>query len=337
MKKLLFILLLAILSGEIRSQVVFCPPGAEWHYSYYRVAFATPVFKWSNEQIKYVADSVVNNDTLKILEHIRYFKTQNNLLYPTAQRLTSIKQKGDTIFFRNAGTANGWQILYNYAALPGQGWQNTISIMPAFTTVPSGPLAITYTVTVDSVATVMANAVPLRRLYARYKANIYNNTNLGNSLILHTDTVTIDERMGCSQFLFNFHNRMQTNEYKEYFLGFLCYSDSTFGTKQLDADRPCDYMDYTGVSEAAYQNSGIRIFPNPVAASFRIGSEQGAFPDGCTLNLSDVCGRTVKQLVLKDLQQEVLVADLEDGIYLLSLSRQGKTVYTTRLVKKSQQ
>lgn len=75
-----------------------------------------------------------------------------------------------------------------------------------------------------------------------------------------------------------------------------------------------------------YQNSGIRIFPNPVAASFRIGSEQGAFPDGCTLNLSDVCGRTVKQLVLKDLQQEVLVADLEDGIYLLSLSMQGKTV-----------
>lgn len=330
MKNLFTFLIFVFLFNRTNAQVVFCPPGAEWHYSFFVQAFSAEPFKWVNEQIKYTGDIVVNNDTLKVLEHKRYFKKYNNGAPNLGQPLTNIKQKGDTVFFRNATTLNAWQILYNYAALPGQGWQNTITLQPAWWTPnPLYPYTNTYTVTVDSIANVVINSFILRRLYVKYQAIIYQNS--GN-LVTNSETTVIDERLGCGQFLFNFYNRLRSNEYVETFKGFLCYKDSTFGTIQL-TDKSCNYTDAVGVKENNYQNANVKIYPNPSQNELTI-TNQGQLWDDAIVIVKDVVGKKVKQMHLHEQSEtKVDISELPNGVYVLKIISDNKLICTDKLIK----
>jgi len=59
MKKLLPLFVCAFLFGNLKSQIVFCPPGAEWHYN-----FILPR-GIENEKISYDRDSIIGTETLK--------------------------------------------------------------------------------------------------------------------------------------------------------------------------------------------------------------------------------------------------------------------------------
>jgi hypothetical protein len=61
-----------------------------------------------NEQIKYVRDSILGIDTVKILEHKRFFYDLNYNI--NSKALTLIRQRGDTIFMRSRLTQNTWQV-----------------------------------------------------------------------------------------------------------------------------------------------------------------------------------------------------------------------------------
>src|ERR1043165_6473023 len=105
MKQLLLLFLIFLVTTKIQAQVVFCPPGAEWHYNF-RTEFLQ---RTDNVTIKYVGDTLWGLDLLKILSATRFYVDQNC----RSVSRTLIKQKGDTIFMNNNRTQNSWQILYN--------------------------------------------------------------------------------------------------------------------------------------------------------------------------------------------------------------------------------
>src|SRR5690606_23110318 len=118
MKKLLHNIIFFGFVFNTYSQVVFCPKGAAWTY-----LFETWPAQMYPSKIIYKNDSVIGQDTVKVLVHTKIYKNQNLCSY---YKYTLLKQKGDTIFFRNDRTDGLWQILYNFATPPGQFWQTLI-------------------------------------------------------------------------------------------------------------------------------------------------------------------------------------------------------------------
>jgi hypothetical protein len=122
MKKLIIFISFFLLGHQLFSQVVFCPPGAEWHFLFGDNNLSIHP-SYSNETIKYIGDSVIANETVKVLKHKRFFKESNDFTISK----TFLKQNGDTIFMKNIYTNNQWQILYNFAVSAGQGWTNSFA------------------------------------------------------------------------------------------------------------------------------------------------------------------------------------------------------------------
>jgi hypothetical protein len=150
MKKALLLVFAFFLLNKIQAQTVFCPLGAEWHYLFNFLGFLPG--NSINENIKYTGDTLEGSDNVKILTHTRFF-----LQCSPVVNKTLIKQKGDTVFFKNSRTLNGWQILYNFAALPGQSW--TTSVLQNDSSVS------TFTYSVDSVKQISVNGFSLKNLY----------------------------------------------------------------------------------------------------------------------------------------------------------------------------
>ena len=73
MKKYKFFVLFIAIFPNIEAQIVFCPSGAEWHNTFYY-----PMTNESrNEQTKYVKDSIVDGETVKVLLHNNYYNECN--------------------------------------------------------------------------------------------------------------------------------------------------------------------------------------------------------------------------------------------------------------------
>ncbi|PBQ31228.1 hypothetical protein CNR22_05430 [Sphingobacteriaceae bacterium] len=304
MKKLLPILIASIFFGNLKSQLVFCPPGAEWHY----------YFNWFNggkinEHVKYVGDSLDGSDTLKILSHKRLLLGCSPLMSKTL-----IKQKGDTIFFKNSQTQNGWQVLYNFAATTGQSWKTTVDNGNTF--------VITYTFTVDSVKQVLVNGSSLKRLYVKEKAIFSSQSYTWNT------TTSVTERLGCDNFLFNFRPYNFGWCDADYFAERLCYKDNSFGLLKF-TDKSCDYSIPVGISEQS-QNAKLRVYPNPVQ-DFLLVDLESAYEVASII--TDISGRPLRKIKL-DKNSKIDISDLSKGIYFLSIFEGTEKNFTTKFIKE---
>lgn len=300
MKILISILFLVVACTKYVAQTVFCPPGAEWHYTFSYQAFSPQGFYTNvvNEQIKYDRDSSLNSQNYKVLTHSFFLKTCD----PNLGGPSLIKQTGDTIFMRNQYTQHQWQILYNFAATAGSTWTNTLH---------ASSNVYTYNVSVDSVSQITLNSFNLKRLYVKY-----------NSI-----PAIITERFGANTFLFNFVNGSCDGPQ---FQSFLCYQDNSFGLKQFSTT-PCNYSTalYSGIQEGT-KNSTITFFPNPVIDYLEIKMEDYNLS---TLNLSLVngLGQEVypkKNIHVSDGKISISIRNLPNGIYYVNLF-EGSTVVKT--------
>lgn len=307
MKKLILILCCVAALAEMRAQVVFCPPGAEWHWNFfwYGVPPLAPYAKIIyNEQVKYTGDSIVDSQVVKVLKHSRFLTGSCNYDYSPR---TLIKQVGDTVFMSNVYTAHAWQILYNFAAAPGHFWVNVFSNNSVFTTI------------VDSVGYVSINGFTLKRLYVRCTDD--------PGLSSWREPSTITERFGSNRCLFDYYtNACSTHEYYE---GNLCYQDDTFGLEQFSS-RPCNYTYNGGVGlkEENLLNSYVSIYPIPASAQLNIElkNEPGTF----TLYLSDLTGKQLQKMECSE-SCVIDLGNLQNGIYLLSVYKQEKFMGTKKV------
>jgi hypothetical protein len=305
MKRLLFLLLIGIVNVTCKSQIVFCPPGAEWHYLFSWMGTNPLPGSIFNETIKYVGDSIDCVDTLKILSHKRFF-----LHCSPPVTKTVIKQKGDTVFFKNSETQNTWQILYNFAALPGHSWVTTVS--------QSYSSPATFTFNVNSVQQVNVNGFNLK--------NLFVNVNASTNAIM--GSIQITERYGSSGFLFNYEDGNASTCDAEYFNQRLCYQDSSFGIKQF-SNKPCDYfvLDYVGINETRLNELSIGVFPNPFKDVISIKATSSS-----EFMIFELSSRLVFQNRLNAGLNEINTSGLKAGVYLIQVKNE-ENVWRGRFVK----
>jgi hypothetical protein len=303
MKKQLLLLFVLLSVSKMNSQVVFCPPGAEWRYEFTVNIFIIAV---TNEFITYTGYNVIGSDTIKTLSHSKFYLSCNEF-NPTT---TSIKQRGDTIYFQNHRTQNTWQILYNFAAQVGQGWQTTI--------LRENNTPITFAYIVDSIGYVNINGLTLKRLYLNNKTQI------------------ITERIGNSDFLFNYSN---ANSYPcdgDYFRELLCYSDSTLGTKQF-SNKPCDYSNLTDLSDYSGRNNKISFFPNPTHDVIHVNIENSDFNSNYELVVFDALGQKSELLDTVTNQNKEMSLDLSllnSGLYFARIYENKKLLANQKIMKQ---
>jgi hypothetical protein len=312
MKKIYLFALLLLFFKNITSQVVFCPPGAEWSYTWNDGLLTFPPGTY-NTKVKYIGDTTIAGDQVKKLSH-EYLAFECVQLSSFCDP-TYIKQKGDTIFMLNTCTSGNWQILYNFAASPGDSWTNSLLVSS------SGTLTAGYTITVQSVNTVTVNFTPLKELTLAYLFK------WGNTNFFYSGKAT--ERIGGDKYLFHFWNKLYTD--CSYFSGFLCYKDSAFGQIQFNGFTNCDYANPLGVGENYTTENHVSIFPNPSSDFVEFKTDfLGSHPK---IEFSDLSGRIVKQVIV-DKSNSIDIRALEAGLYILSaFSEEGALLGRAKFLK----
>ena len=317
MRRLLLLFSVLFFAEISKAQVVFCPPGAEWHYLYFSLGNVK-----INEEIKYVRDSSLNSETVKVLQHKRFFKWQNYY----GNKLTVIKQKGDTVFFRSLITQHTWQVLYNYAALPGQSWENQIKLInPIYATT----LVTTHTLTVDSIKDTIVNSINLRTLFIKMTS-----TSISGSGTTGSANFRITERFGCNEFMFNFYNLKYVSD-ADWFEKFLCYKDDVFAQVQF-TETDCYYSNPLGVNgKLKIKDDGLKIYPNPSSDLLNVELVNKNIKN-YTLKLTNILGEEERfELISKQENSlQLNVSQLKNGIYFLQVFDSGKLMYTEKIVKE---
>ena len=303
MKKILPFSFFLIFLLQSKSQVIFCPVGAEWRYE-----FSSSIFSPTRKsyKIQCTGSHIDGTDTIKTLLHTKFYLFCNE----SPPYTTLIKQRGDTVFFLNSRTQGTWQILYNFAAQAGQGWQTTI--------LQDSQAPITFYYVVDSVKTVQINGFNLRKLY------------------INSGYTTVTERFGSSGFLFDFPNSNGGSCDGDYFQEFLCYSDLSFGTKQFSA-KPCDFSNVVGIPNSNNTKPNFQIYPNPSANKITVHLEYLPKTERYEFLFIDVLGKKLlpdKTERIENNYFEIDMSPFKTGIYFLQLFQNNKLLINQKVIKE---
>lgn len=307
MKPFIVICFFFFFQSSLEAQVVFCAKGAEWNYLFNGSIFSPG--NTYNETIKYEGDTIDGQDTVKILSHNRFYLACGSYVWP---RQTLLKQKADTIFFKNSLTSGTWQILYNFAALPGQSWTTT--------TQKGYTITETFTTTVNSVTTVTINGLALKQLNVSSTSKWYS--------------PVITERLGSSLFLFNLSLGHVSSCDGDWLLENLCYRDSTFGLLQY-GEHSCYYytVNSTGIFKEEMQ---LNFEMYPVPANELINLNFNRVLKNPEIQISDIQGRLIsKQTINKSTDcYSIDISELKSGLYYLNMFENGKWIGSNKLVKE---
>ncbi len=284
------------------AQNKFIQPGAQWNYVFNSMFSPGGI----NISHQYIGDTYINGDTIAIL-NTYYTNKNDNTCYSYTNTL--IKQKGDTIFFKNNLTAQTWQILYNFATPAGQSW--TTSFPPATAALN------TYIVMVDSVKTVTINNVALKQLKVRYFGGPYG-----------VESTLITERIGCHLFMFNYYRQMCSTD-QATFKEFICYKDNSLGSVKI-GNRPCSYG--AGLEDWASNASAdkIQVSPNPSKNILKINLTN--VEPGTRLVVYDAVGKQVIEHIAYNKQVEIDTQQLPNGFYLIQQINNGLSEASVKFV-----
>lgn len=308
MKKCIYLLICFLPVQIFYGQVVFCPPGSEWHYL--QKASSTDIthpWDYKNMSVKYSHDSLLDGKIVKVVKHQIFFKENS---WPCT--ITLFSQADDTVFMRNALTNHSWQVLYNFNAGPGNFWTNNFS-------------GRTYTTSVLSTSVIADNGYSLKQSAIRQFCSTSQ---------YHFDSY-ITERYGNNEFLFYFINRydlgsadpMFNNMISEY----LCYTDSAFGQKKFST-KPCDYENVVGLEGFKRVEYPVRVYPNPVVTELCLSAPLNQ-NQSLELVVFELSGNEVKRSTLT----ARFCADLSDlpgGIYFFQFLNEKAIVYSGKFSKQ---
>jgi hypothetical protein len=298
------IIIFFLFNLTLKAQVVFCPPGAEWHYKVTHCCDAGV----DNESLKYVRDSIFMSKTVKLIQHQRDLNQCGSIL----TQLSMIRKSNDSVFLKNPETFNNWELLYVYSALPGQSWTFNIK---------NGDASVqTYTVVVDSINYKTINSYSLKYLKVRYKTSKYSTLYIYNS--------TITERFGDEAFLFNFSQKESVACGTWWIGGALCYQDSSsFGIKQFTS-LSCNYSNPLSINVYS-ENKVLNVFPNPASNILNISYEAIEFTNS-EIELVNYLGQTVLTLPFS---HTLDISALSNGYYSVKISTLDNQHYYSKFVK----
>jgi hypothetical protein len=89
-----------------------------------------------------------------------------------------------------------------------------------------------------------------------------------------------------------------------------------------------------GFDNATIQNSLIKLYPNPTSDIVTI-QFQGTNKGGSVAEIKDVLGKVIYTQKLEGDKENLNVKGLINGVYLLNITQDNKTIYQTKLVKQN--
>lgn len=302
MKKILVIFFtLFLLSAS--AQIEFCVNGSRWYSEFNSGGFPQSSSYYFTVGTEYDGKDTLQNDSVKVLLSTRFFYSGSN----TANVKLYLKQKGDTVFMNSNYTNQQWQILFNFAANPGDKWYNTIQ------TLISTP--ISYTSSVISTQTVLINGFTLKQLSI---------LQINDSWYEKQISYTLTERIGSDKFIFTFAGAQHPDG--GYFTRNLCYSDDTFGTYYYGGN---SCVSTTGIINNNNTSLEINIFPNPVSESLNIQLKNNeAISSSFTYTLLNSIGLNIKEgdLSFKENVASINTEALSSGIYFIRIHTFENTI-----------
>jgi hypothetical protein len=301
LRRFLFICVVFAYTFMLRSQVVFCPPGAKWTYAFVNIPQWGPNPSYYLDNVNYLKDSILSPDTLKLLSHQYYYSSCYNDA-GTQAKYTLIKQKGDTIFFKNAKTQNQWQILINFACQPGSGWNTTV--------VNYAGSPMNYSYVVNSVSIVNINGLALKRL--------------------HTTRGEFTERLGINGFMFPFLSYGGGCD-GYWYSHFVCYSDLASGEFNF-LGVGCNTTGFDEVS-LEQNNPFFQIFPNPAGETVDVKALYPNTSLPLKILIYDIFGKCVLTTKAEG-DTEISLIHLNKGFYSLRVFENEKQVFTQKLIKE---
>lgn len=300
MRKILTQLFCLVSFANLYSQSLFCPPGAQWNFVY-RTFNLDPTPDFVNVAAWNGGTTTVSGETVTILKHTKLFSQYNTKnIYESY-----LKEVGDTVFIKNTVTNSQWRVLFNFGATAGQSWVTPLN----FT-------GVSYTVTIDSVGTVLKNGNTLKTLHASYK----------QSNPPDTYKASITERVGGYYYLFNFFSGPSSDG--DYMTEYLCYQDSALGMLQF-SNKPCYYSNLTSLSENN-SSSLFRMYPNPTSDFITLDLANSLQAHA---KIIDITGKEIRTSKLEK-KTKLDVHDLPKGIYLLNIFEGVERIYSTKFIKE---
>jgi hypothetical protein len=123
------------------------------------------------------------------------------------------------------------------------------------------------------------------------------------------------------------------NEKYSYIYTGLISSENYFRLKQVDLDGKFSYSKIKSVRPAKQVNSvesNVIIYPNPVRDVLNITNIESS---NYTAKIVDMSGRVIKSFVMRNGQNQIDVASLKSGIYLISMNDMNGKVNSAKMVK----
>lgn len=85
----------------------------------------------------------------------------------------------------------------------------------------------------------------------------------------------------------------------------------------------------TGINEYN-SNENLKIYPNPANDKIIVSTDKV----GANIIITDILGETVRQVVANQLQTEITISDLQDGVYFVKATQDNTTAVQKIIIKK---
>lgn len=297
MKKILSTFFVSILFFVTNAQIKFCEKGSRWFSEFNSGGYPQSSSYYYTVSTDYDGKDTLNNDSVKVLYSTRFFTSGSN----TANVKLYLKQKGDTVFMNSKYTNQQWQILFNFAANPGDKWYNTIQ------TLISTP--ISYTSSVISTQTVLINGFTLKQLSI---------LQINDSWYEKQISYTLTERIGSDKFVFTFAGAQHPDG--GYFTRNLCYIDDAFGTYYYGGS---SCVSTTSIEKNSPSFLDFSVFPNPSSECLTVQLKNNStVTSPFTYTILNSLGEKIKDGELSFIGNTASIntIDLANGIYFLKVN-----------------
>ncbi len=286
----------------------FAPFGAEWHYTVINKQDIT------YHQAKSVDSIDISGKKCRIIDiDESCFFDNEGIVYSTAD--------GDSVFWYEPHSET-FQLIYAFNASPGDSWKIAIEDFESLSETDS------IVVFVESVGSQEINGITLPTLHLQISYKQY-------SSYFRNQKDTITKHIGGTRALIPYlkqgHGVICHLPSPN---GLRCYEDSYLGFYETGIADSCTH-EKTGtfVNELKNEETGIKLFPNPVTQTLNISLQNGTLR---SLVFYDLSGREVFSKTVSDKNQfehQINLSGLPAGAYMVKIDTQNKSV-VKKLIKQ---
>jgi hypothetical protein len=310
MKKLILLLItFYFVEAKAQNNFQWADSGAVWHHTYNWIGLP------GYQKTTYIGDTILNNQTCQIL----FSEGQQAWPQPSGPPIVGTIQGVNTCYLFKSNDSvftyrnNNFHLAFKTNATVGEIWD-----LGEFNFIITGHAFVK----VDSVYYQNYNGVNLRNIHV---LPCDSNGSLIQLGAVDTNFVsylsTINEKFGPMGSFTTINNISLNNVIDETMPQFLlCYQSATFPFIQFNSS-DCFNNIFVGIDDPI--KNAIQIYPNPAHAQIAINNKTGE-----TLIISDITGKIVLQKQLQTAKENIDIAQLANGMYLVHV---GNT--STKLIK----